>query len=62
MTADWQDVSTAPEGEVVLVYDDGYIGKAVLTGSTWLDVEAGYEDSLFVPAPSHWTRLPEPPI
>lgn len=58
----WQPIETAVEEDVLLVYDEGYIGKAMLTADRrWLDVECGRDDAFFDPPPTHWQPLPAPP-
>ena len=57
----WQPIETAPKGEIVLVHDAGYVGKALLDDGGWLDVECGYENARFGPPPTEWQPLPLPP-
>lgn len=61
---EWRDIATAPKGEWVQVWRDGY--KAPVTGmytgagySGWTTIEG--EDVFSDEAPSHWRRLPAPP-
>lgn len=56
----WTSVRTPPEvEEIVLVYDDGYVGRALLEADgRWLDVEVG--DAYFDPLPTLWTPVPQP--
>lgn len=57
----WQPIETAPKDEIVLVYDDGFIGKAILNDSgQWCDVEID-GTSIFNPPPTHWMPMPLPP-
>lgn len=59
----WQPIATAPVGALVLVHDDGYIGKAILQANgRWLDVECGREDAVFDPQPTEWMNLPVAPM
>jgi hypothetical protein len=55
----WQPIETAPEETVVLVHDEGYVGKGMLMAGRWLDVEVG--DAFFDPTPTEWLALPSPP-
>ena len=58
----WRDIASAPKDAVVLVYDDGYIGKGMTNAmDQWLDVEVGRDDAIFNPPPTHWMPLPDPP-
>ena len=57
----WQDIETAPkDGEIVLIYDEGYIGKASFDSTGWIDHEA--DGHLIEPPPTHWMPLPAPPV
>jgi len=55
----WQPIESAPHGIVVLVHDDGYVGKAMLQDGEWIDVEQG--EAIIDPPPTHWLALPSPP-
>ena len=58
----WQSIDTAPDDTVVLIHDDGYVGKAMkVVGDRWLDVECGRDDAFIDPPPQHWMPLPDPP-
>lgn len=62
VVSEWQPIATANEGELVLVHDDGYVGKAMLMpDGRWLDTECGREDAYFDPPPTEWMPLPDPP-
>jgi hypothetical protein len=61
----WRDISTTQPAvdDIVLVYEEGHIGKALLDASgRWLDVEAGRDDAWFSVPPSHWMPFPTPPL
>ena len=58
----WQPIASAREETIVLVHDEGYVGKGMLSGGKWLDVEIGCGDAIFDPAPTEWQALPAPPV
>lgn len=57
----WRAINTAPEGTLVLVHDDGYVGPAIYENGRWLDTACGRADAFFDPAPQHWWPIPDPP-
>lgn len=59
----WRDIRTAPTDDIVLVHDDGYVGKGLRQADgRWLDVECGRDDAFFNPLPTEWMALPAPPV
>lgn len=70
---EWQPIETAPVNESVLVYLPNweYYGHAVYkamlvdmgTGRRWMTTAWGCGRDLSADViPTHWTRLPEPPV
>lgn len=58
----WQPIATAPTEELVLIHDEGYVGKAIREDDgRWLDTECGRADAHFNSPPQHWMPLQNPP-
>lgn len=57
----WETMESAPRGILVLVHDEGYVGKGMLhDDGRWEDIETAVT-SFFDPAPTEWLPLPAPP-
>ena len=57
----WRPIETAPKDAVILVHDEGHVGKAMFDPDTgkWLDLESANHP--YDPAPQHWMPLPAIP-
>lgn len=60
----WHRIESAPEWEVVIVWDGDEVVAAVCkNGEWWSERECGdYENGMpMVPQPTHWMPMPQPP-